>query len=128
MENKNTIRLDKFLWFVRLCKTRTISAKLCSKRKIKVNDVVSKPSKNIALGDILEVNIKNIYYKYQVLKLLSNRIGPKIVKNHILDITPEEELDKLKINSIYPKVYRKKGMGRPTKKERRILKKNKIIK
>ena len=127
MENKNTIRLDKFLWCVRLCKTRSISSKLCTRKKVKVNNLVCKPSKNINIDDVIEINIKNIYYKYKILGVLTNRIGPKVVEKYILNITPEKEMDKLKINTIYPKIYRKKGMGRPTKKERRILEKNKII-
>ena len=127
MENKVTIRLDKFLWCVRLCKTRNISYNLCKKNKIKINDIIAKPSKKVNIDDIVKINKNHIFFEYEILKLLNKRVSAALIKNYIKDITPLEELDKLKIKNIYPVVFREKGQGRPTKKERRILKKNKLI-
>ena len=127
MITKNSLRIDKFLWAVRLCKTRKIAYHLCNKKKIKINDIICKPSKIIDKDNLLEINKNNIFYKYKILNLTSKRLPAKLVGDFIKDITPLEELDKLKIKNIYPRVLRKKGTGRPTKKERRILIKNKLI-
>ena len=127
MQNNNNIRLDKFLWCVRIYKTRTLSSNTCNKKKVKVNDLVAKPSRLINVGDIIEVDKNHIFYKYKIIELVNVRISAKQVSTHILDITSETEINKLKIRKIYPYVLREKGLGRPTKKERRILKKNKLI-
>ena len=128
MENNFTIRLDKFLWCVRLFKTRKISSNFCSRKKVKINKMIVKPSKKIHPDDIIEINKKNVFYKYKVLQIINKRISPQLIKEYITDITPEYELDKIKIKNIYPVLHREKGLGRPTKKERRILKQYKIIK
>ena len=128
MQNNNNIRLDKFLWSVRLFKTRALSSKTCTRKKVKVNNLVAKPSKLINIDDVVEINKKHILYKYKVIDLINSRVSAKLVCKYILDITPETEIDKIRIREIYPKVIREKGLGRPTKKERRILEKNKLIK
>ena len=127
MENKKTIRLDKFLWCVRIAKTRKLSLNLCNQKKIKVNSQIAKPSKRVIKNDIIIVNKKNIFYQYKVIKIIKTRINASLIKDYIIDITPVEEIDKIKIKNIYPRIYREKGAGRPTKKDRRILKKNKLI-
>ena len=127
MRKNNNIRIDKFLWAVRLCKTRKIACNACTTKKIKINTIVSKPSKIINIGDSIIFNKNNIFYKYAVIQLTENRLPAKLVSDYIIDQTPQIELDKLKIKNIYPVVFREKGQGRPTKKERRILKKNKLI-
>jgi len=127
MENKKTIRLDKFLWCVRIAKTRKLSLNLCNQKKIKVNSQIAKPSKRVIKNDIIIVNKKNIFYQYKVINIIKTRINASLIKDYIIDITPVEEIDKIKIKNIYPRIYREKGAGRPTKKDRRILKKNKLI-
>ena len=127
MNKNNTIRIDKFMWAMRLCKTRKIAYHACNKRKIRVNNVFSKASKIIKTDDLIEYNKNNIIYKYKVLKITGNRLPAKIVSEYIIDKTSEKELSKLKIKNIYPTIIREKGTGRPTKKERRTLIKHKLI-
>ena len=128
MQNNNNIRLDKFLWCIRLFKTRSLSSKICTRKKVKVNDLIAKPSKLLNIDDIIEIDKNHIFYKYKINELINSRVSAKLVSKYILDITPETEIDKIKIRKIYPKVVREKGLGRPTKKERRMLEKNKLIK
>ena len=128
MQNNNNIRLDKFLWCIRLFKTRSLSSKICTRKKVKVNDLIAKPSKLLNIDDIIEIDKNHIFYKYKIIELINSRVSAKLVSKYILDITPETEIDKIKIRKIYPKVVREKGLGRPTKKERRMLEKNKLIK
>ena len=127
MNKNNTIRIDKFLWAMRLCKTRKIAYHACNKRKIKINNITSKASKIIKIDDSIEYNKNNIIYKYKVLNITGNRLPAKIVSEYIIDKTSEDELSKLKIKNIYPTLIRERGSGRPTKKERRTLKKYKLI-
>ena len=127
MITKNSLRIDKFLWAIRLCKTRKIAYHSCNKKKIKLNHIICKASKIVNQNDTIEINKNNILFKYKILQLTSKRLPAKSVIDYLDDITPQKELDKLKIKNIYPIVIRKKGMGRPTKKERRILIKNKLI-
>ena len=127
MREKNNIRIDKFLWAVRLCKTRKIASNICTKRKIKLNGLISKPSKKININDDIEYNKNNILYKFKVVQLIEKRLPAKLIHEYIIDQTPQKELDKLKIKNIYPTIIREKGTGRPTKKERRTLKKHKLI-
>ena len=127
MTNNNILRIDKFLWCIRIFKTRKIASHACNKRKIKINNYLVKPSKPIKINDIIKINKEQILYEYKVIKLCNNRLPAKSVTNFIDDITPQKELDKLKIKRIYPTIKREKGSGRPTKKERRILIKNKLI-
>ena len=104
MKEKNSIRIDKFLWAVRLCKTRKTASNACLKRKIKINNIIIKPSKLVGYKDIIEYNKNNIFYKYEIIDLISNRISAKLVPQYINDITPEIELEKLKIKP-YNKSY-----------------------
>ena len=127
MRKKNNIRIDKFLWAVRLCKTRKIASNVCTKRKIKINNIISKASKIINIGDSIKYNKNNVIYEYKVITLTENRLPAKLISNYLIDKTPQKELDKLKIKTIYPILRREKGTGRPTKKERRTLKKHKLI-
>ena len=127
MNKNNTIRIDKFLWAMRLCKTRKIAYHACNKRKIRINNIISKASKIIKIDDSIEYNKNNIIYKYKVLNITGNRLPAKIVSEYILNETSEDELSKLQIKNIYPTIIREKGSGRPTKKERRTLKKHKLI-
>ena len=86
MENKKTIRLDKFLWCVRIAKTRKLSLNLCNQKKIKVNSQIAKPSKRVIKNDIIIVNKKNIFYQYKVIKIIKTRINASLIKDYIIDI------------------------------------------
>lgn len=114
-------RLDKFLWSVRIYKTRSEAAESCKSGKVKVNDIQAKPSKEIKPRDIIEVRKRNIFYKYQVIEQIEKRQPAKLIDNYIKDITPEEELAKLNLPKEAIFIQRDRGSGRPTKKERRDL-------
>ena len=115
------IRLDKYLWAVRVFKTRSDAADAIRNNRVTVNNSYAKPSREVKIGDILAVRRQAVTYQYKVLDLVSSRQGAKLVPNYCLDITPQEELDKLNAPRETIFVVRDRGTGRPTKKERREL-------
>jgi len=116
-----TIRIDKYLWCVRLFKTRSLATQATKTNKVLVNGEAIKPAKEIKPGDVIDVRKNNIWVKIEVLELLKNRVGAKLVPTYYKDITPQEELDKLEALRIRLVQSRAKGMGRPTKKDRRDM-------
>ncbi len=115
------IRLDKYLWAVRIFKTRSDAADAVRNNRVTVNNSYAKPSREVKIGDIIAVRRQAVTYQYKVLDLVSSRQGAKLVPNYCLDITPQEELDKLNAPRETIFVFRDRGTGRPTKKERREL-------
>ncbi len=117
------VRIDKFLWAVRLFKTRSQAAEACSKGHVLLNDQPAKPSKDVKIGDTIAVKNKVIFRKYKVLQLLDKRVGAKLVENYIQEITSQDDLMKLKLYQEYQRtaVPRRTEKGRPTKKQRRQL-------
>ncbi len=114
------VRIDKYLWAVRLFKTRALAAEACKKGKVIVDEIPAKPSRNVSSGDVIKVRKMPVIYSYRVKEPIEKRVGAKIVHNHVEDITPQEELDKLIMKDDFY-VKRDRGSGRPTKKERRLL-------
>ena len=125
MVEKNTTRIDKWLWAMRIYKTRSLATLACSGRKVKIEGNTIKASRMIRQGDIIQVRKGVVKYEYKVLKIAEKRMGAKIVKDFIEDLTKDKELEKLKISKSIPYQNREKGKGRPTKKERRIIDKMK---
>lgn len=124
MEKTEEIRIDKFLWSVRLFKTRSLATDACKKGWVLINNTNVKPSRTVNLNEIIFVKSEFIFRQYKVIQILKNRVSAKLVENYITEVTPEEELFKLKIvKELDPfgKVNRERGTGRPTKKERRDL-------
>ena len=117
------IRIDKFLWMVRLYKTRAMSNKACASGRIKANNLVCKPSFNVSVNDTLIIRKGIIKYQIIIKDFPKSRISAKLVEQYIEDITPESEKMKLKSASSQVVLRREKGAGRPTKKERRELSK-----
>jgi ribosome-associated heat shock protein Hsp15 len=115
------LRIDKYTWAVRLTKTRSQASELISKGKIKINESDVKPSRDVKLGDIIQVHKNSAVFSYKVLELLEKRVGPKLVSIYIEDITPIEEVEKYKTYQEAQRVYREMGTGRPSKKDRRSL-------
>ena len=115
-----SVRIDKYLWAVRLYKTRTLATEACRKGKVNVDDMPAKPSRMVSAGDVIEVRKMPVTYSYRVLEPIEKRVGAKIVDTYVEDITPEEELHKLEMQDDFF-VKRDKGTGRPTKKDRRLL-------
>ncbi len=121
MINEQDIRIDKWLWAVRLYKTRSLATEACKKGRISINGAEVKASRNVKIGDTIEVKIPPILYRYQVKDLLHNRVGAKLVPNYLIDMTPEQEVIKIDMMRLNLGGYRERGAGRPTKKERRLL-------
>ena len=115
------LRIDKYTWAVRLTKTRSQASELISKGKIKINEVDVKPSRDVKLGDVIQVHKNSAVFSYKVQELLEKRVGPKLVSIYIEDITPIEEVEKYKTYQEAQRVYREMGTGRPSKKDRRSL-------
>lgn len=115
------VRIDKWLWAVRVFKTRSEAADACKHSKVKVNGVEAKPSRDVRVGDMIEVKKLPVYYTYKVLQLIGNRQPAKNVPLYAENLTPQEELDKLNVKHTTIFVSRDRGTGRPTKKERRVI-------
>ena len=120
----NDERIDKWLWAMRVFKTRTLATDQCKKGRVSVgpgDGVVVKPSRTIKPGDIIHVRKPPVQYSFRVLKLASNRLGAKLVPEYLENITPKEQYDLLDVVRISGFVDRRKGLGRPTKREGREL-------
>ncbi len=115
------VRLDKYLWAVRIFKTRSDAADAIRNNKVLVNDAYCKPSREVHIGDEITVKRLPVVYRYRVLDYVSSRQPAKNVPMYCLNITPQEELDKLYAPRETIFVFRERGMGRPTKKERREI-------
>ena len=115
-----TVRIDKYLWAVRLFKTRTLAAEACKKGKVTVEEIPAKPSRTVTTNDVIQVKKMPVVYSYRVKDPIEKRVGAKIVKDYVENITPEEELNKLDMQDNFF-IKRDHGAGRPTKKERRLL-------
>ena len=120
---KSEERIDKWLWAVRIFKTRTISTESCKKGRVTVDGVAVKPSRTIKPGDIVKVRKPPVTYSFKVLALTENRLGARLVPDYMENITPQSELDLLEVVKISGFVDRRKGLGRPTKREGRELSK-----
>jgi len=114
------IRLDKYLWAVRLSKTRSQATELISKGKALLNEVVIKPAREVKVGETITMLKHNARFQYKVLQLLDKRVGAPLVKDYIQDITSPEEIEKLKTYQDAQRNYRQTD-GKPTKKDRREL-------
>lgn len=119
--DESNARIDKWLWMVRIFKTRSLATEECKKGRVRINDIEVKPSREIKAGDTLTVRKPPVTYSYTVKGIPKNRIGAKLVSEYLENITPEEELVKLEPGFMAFQGYRKRGTGRPTKKERRTL-------
>ena len=115
------MRIDKYLWCIRVFKTRNIATNACKKGQVKIDDVLVKPSKEVFGNELITVRKNQINYKFRVIDIPSNRLGPKLVNLYRVDETPEEELSKNELLKYSKDYYRKRGTGRPTKKDRRDL-------
>lgn len=118
---KSEVRIDKWLWAVRIFKTRTIATDACKKGHVMLGDVPAKPARMIKAGDIIKVRKPPVTYSFRVLALTENRLGAKLVPEYMENITPRSELDLLEIVKISGFIDRRKGLGRPTKREGREL-------
>jgi ribosome-associated heat shock protein Hsp15 len=119
--NLDYMRLDKYLWSIRFFKTRSIATDYCKKGHIKMNDQSCKPSKEVYINDFFSIRKNQINYRIQVLGIPESRVGAKLLYLYIKDLTPVEEFQKNELLKYSKDYYRKKGTGRPTKKDRRDI-------
>ena len=118
---KTEVRIDKWIWAVRIFKTRTIAAEACKKGRVMINDVIAKPARMVKVDDVVKVRKPPVTYSFRVKALTENRLGAKLVPDYMENITPKSELDLLDVVKISGFIDRRKGLGRPTKREGREL-------
>ena len=119
------VRIDKWTWAMRIFKTRTIATEACKKGRVTVGDspLPVKPSRTVKAGDVVNVRKPPVTYSFRVLRVTENRLGAKLVPEYMENITPKDQLDLLEVVKISGFIDRRKGLGRPTKREGRELSK-----
>ncbi|GLB50480.1 RNA-binding S4 domain-containing protein [Neptunitalea lumnitzerae] len=115
------MRIDKYLWCIRYCKTRNIGTEACKKGHVRVNEQIVKPSREVFPGDKIVFRKNQIDYQITVLDIPPNRVGAKLVDIYRVDTTPKEAFEHADLVKLSQDYYRKKGEGRPTKKDRRSI-------
>lgn len=115
------MRIDKYLWCVRYFKTRSLATEACKKGHIKMDQSNCKPSKDVFGDEVITVRKNQINYQLKILDIPTSRLGAKLVDLYRKDITPKEEFEKTELLKYSKDYYRKKGAGRPTKKDRRDI-------
>ena len=116
-----SVRIDKYVWCVRLAKTRSQASEQVSKGKIKLNKSNTKSAKEVKIGDILSISKNSAVFEYKILALLDHRVGAKLVADYLIDVTLPEEIEKFKLYNQAQAQYRDNGSGKPTTKDRRDL-------
>jgi len=115
------MRVDKYLWSVRYYKTRSIATQACKKGAVRINDATVKPSRDVYPGDNVTLRKNQINYSLRVIEVPKSRVGPKLVDLYRVDTTPKEAFQQQELLKYSKEYYRKRGMGRPTKKDRRDI-------
>jgi ribosome-associated heat shock protein Hsp15 len=115
------IRIDKWLWAVRLYKTRSLASEACKKGKVLVQNVQVKPSRVVKVGDIIQIKRNPVLYSFKVLALAQNRMNAKLVPEFMENVTTPDQLELIELGKIASQTGRARGAGRPTKKERRDM-------
>lgn len=118
---KEEVRIDKYLWAMRVFKTRTIATDAVKKGRVMMGGVPVKPSRGVRVGDEIEVRKPPVTYTFRVKALTENRLGARLVPDYVENITPQSQYDILEMTKIAGFVDRRKGLGRPTKREGRKL-------
>ena len=119
----DTIRIDSWLWTVRLFKTRSQATAACKGGKIKIGGQNAKASRDVKVDDVIEIQLQSIKRKVKIIKLVKSRVAAKLVPELIKDLTPPEEYEKQEMINLLNKEKRDRGTGRPTKKDRRTISK-----
>ncbi|MDR1780456.1 MAG: RNA-binding S4 domain-containing protein [Tannerella sp.] len=117
----NEVRIDKWLWATRLFKTRTLAAEACKKGRVSINNLTVKPSRMLRAGEIIQIRKPPITFSFKAISLTERRMAAKSVPEYLENVTPKEQYEILEMNKISGFVDRARGLGRPTKKERRDL-------
>ena len=115
------VRVDKWLWAVRIFKSRTIAVDACKKNRVMIDNISVKASRTIKVGDVVQVKKPPVVFSFKVLKLADKRMGAKLVSEFMENVTTPDQYEILELNKISGFVGRQRGAGRPTKKDRRDL-------
>ena len=118
---KTEVRIDKWLWAVRLYKTRSLATEACKKGKVLIQNVAVKPSRTVKVGEIVQVRQNPVVYSFKVIALAQNRMNAKLVPGFMENVTTPDQLELIELAKIAAQSGRARGTGRPTKKERREL-------
>jgi len=121
MSSADLVRIDKFLWAVRLFKTRSLATEECKKGRVLIDGMPVKSSRMIKKGDEISVKESPIFRTFKVIDVTDKRMGAKLTPGFIVDITTEDQLELLELTNMANKLNRQRGLGRPTKKDRREL-------
>jgi ribosome-associated heat shock protein Hsp15 len=121
MIENNTIRIDKWLWAARIFKTRTLAGEACRGGKIKIDDQAVKPSRELKENEVISIKLDQLNKTVQVKSLIKNRVSAKQVADVYEDLTPTGEYERLQLMREFNYERRERGIGRPTKKERRLI-------
>ena len=121
MTQQESYRVDKWLWEVRLFKTRSLATEACKAGKIKMDGNSVKAAKELKPGDIITVSLNPLFKTVKVIQFPKSRLGAKLVPEYMEDLTPQEEYDRVKLIEAANSEYRQRGVGRPTKKSRRMI-------
>ena len=117
----DSVRIDKYLWAIRVFKTRGDATDACKGNKVRVGGSPAKPSKEVKPGEVIEIQKGTVRYSCRVIRLLENRVGAQLVPDYAENLTPQSELDKLRAPVETFFIRRDRGSGRPTKKDRRAM-------
>ena len=117
----DSVRIDKYLWAIRVFKTRGDATDACKGNKVRVGGSPAKPSKEVKPGEVIEIQKGTVRYSYRVIRLLENRVGAQLVPDYAENLTPQSELDKLRAPVETFFIRRDRGAGRPTNKVRRAM-------
>lgn len=117
----DSVRIDKYLWAIRIFKTRGDATDACKGNKVRIGGSPAKPSKEVKPGEVIEIQKGTVRYSYRVIRLLENRVGAQLVPDYAENLTPQSELDKLRAPVETFFIRRDRGSGRPTKKDRRAM-------
>ncbi|MBQ2331757.1 MAG: RNA-binding S4 domain-containing protein [Bacteroidales bacterium] len=117
----DSVRIDKYLWAIRVFKTRSDATDACKGNKVRVGGSPAKPSKEVKPGEVIDIQKGTVRYSYRVIRLLENRVGAQLVPDFAENLTPQSELDKLRAPVETFFIRRDRGSGRPTKKDRRAM-------
>lgn len=118
---KTEVRIDKWLWAVRLFKTRTLAAEACKKGKVIIKGIQVKPSRNVKVEDVISIKRNPFLFSFQVLALSENRMNAKLVPDFMKNVTTADQLELIELARMTGQNGRDRGAGRPTKKDRRDL-------
>ena len=115
------VRIDKWLWAVRIFKSRTLAVEACKKNRVMIDNIAVKASRSIRVGDIIQVKKPPVVFSFKVLKLAEKRMGAKLVPEFMENVTSPDQYEILELNKLSGFVDRQRGAGRPTKKDRRDM-------